>query len=429
MKKEYVYLLVGAGLFNAVFAHQAKMHGKRCLFIDKRSHLGGNVYCEDIEGITVHKYGPHIFHTSNKEVWDYVNSFVPFNRFTLNTIANYKDRIFNLPFNMNTFYQMWGVVRPEEAMAKILQQIGDMGSHATPSNLEEQAIALVGNDIYETLIKGYTEKQWGKPCSELPAFIIKRLPVRFMYDNNYFNDFYQGIPEGGYNKLIDALLDGIECKINCDYFNDKDYFDNIAEKVVYSGAIDEYYGFCFGHLEYRSLRFDHETIYKNNYQGNAVVNYTDASVPFTRIVEHKHFDINNPSIIDNGCTIITREFPMTFGSAHFQEPYYPINDERNSKLYGRYRGYANADNDIIFGGRLAEYKISRYGSNNRKRIKLLEITLKLINHDRIYNSETYYNLFTRNFKRNYHRNSLFSYKYMRNTKVYNVFKSISKNGS
>ena len=356
MKNEYDYLLVGAGLFNAVFAQQAKMHGKRCLVIDKRPHLGGNVYCEDIDGITVHKYGPHIFHTSNKEVWDYVNSFVSFNRFTLNTIANYKGKIFNLPFNMNTFHQMWGVVRPEEAKTKILEQTDGGKSRTAPSNLEEQAIALVGKDIYETLVKGYTEKQWGRPCSELPAFIIKRLPVRFTYDNNYYNDCYQGIPEGGYNKLIDALLYGIECRTNCDYFNDKSYFDGLSNNIVYSGAIDEYFDHRLGHLSYRSIRFEQETIHNCNYQGNAIVNYTDIDTPFTRVVEHKHFDINNLSVLNLQSTVITREFPETWSSTSDSEPYYPINDDANSKLSELYKELAKAEKNVIFGGRLAKYK-------------------------------------------------------------------------
>lgn len=356
MKKVYDYLLVGAGLFNAVFAQQAKMHGKRCLVIDKRPHLGGNVYCEDIDGITVHKYGPHIFHTSNKEVWDYVNSFVSFNRFTLNTIAYYKGRIFNLPFNMNTFHQMWGVVRPEDAKTKILEQTGGEQCRIAPTNLEEQAIALVGKDIYETLIKGYTEKQWGRPCSELPAFIIKRLPLRFTYDNNYYNDSYQGIPEGGYNKLIDALLVGMECKTNCDYFDDRDYFNSISGTIVYSGAIDEYFGHRLGHLAYRSLRFEQETIPNCNYQGNAIVNYTDCDTPYTRIVEHKHFDINNQSVKDCDYTIITREFPVACSSTSYNEPYYSINDDVNSRLYDAYRELAGFETNVIFGGRLAEYK-------------------------------------------------------------------------
>lgn len=356
MKKEYDYLLVGAGLFNAVFAQQAKMCGKRCLVIDKRPHLGGNVYCKNVDGITVHKYGPHIFHTSDKKVWDYVNSFVPFNRFTLNTIALNKGKIFNLPFNMNTFHQMWGVIRPEEAQAKIQEQTGVGRKRTAPTNLEEQAIALVGKDIFETLIKGYTEKQWGRPCSELPAFIIKRLPVRFTYDNNYYNDCYQGIPEGGYNRLIDALLDGIECKTSCDYFDDREYFNRLSEIIVYSGAIDEFFGYRLGYLEYRSLRFEQETILCRNYQGNAIVNYTDGDIPYTRIVEHKHFDINNLDAKNNNCTVITREYPVAWSSPSNNEPYYPINDDVNSRLYDAYRELADAETNVIFGGRLAEYK-------------------------------------------------------------------------
>ena len=330
MKKEYNYLLVGAGLFNAVFAQQAKMHGKRCLVIDKRPHLGGNVYCENVDGITVHKYGPHIFHTSNKEVWDYVNSFVPFNRFTLNTLAYYKGRIFNLPFNMNTFHQMWGVVRPEEAKAKILQQTDRGKSHTAPSNLEEQAIALVGKDLYETLIKGYTEKQWGRPCSELPAFIIKRLPVRYTYDNNYYNDCYQGIPEGGYNALINRLLDGVECRTSSNYNDNRSFYNGIADKIIYTGAIDDFFDYQFGKLEFRSLSFEHELMSVNNYQGNAIVNYTDLDVPYTRIVEHKWFDINNSDIINAPHTVITREYPKDFLSD--TEPYYPINTIRNLNM-------------------------------------------------------------------------------------------------
>lgn len=356
MRREYDYLFVGAGLFNAVFAQQAKMYGKRCLVIDKRPHLGGNVYCENIDGITVHKYGPHIFHTSNKEVWDYVNSFVSFNRFTLNTIANYRDKIFNLPFNMNTFHQMWGVVKPEEAKAKIMEQTSGEKNSILPSNLEEQALALVGKDIYEILIKGYTEKQWGKPCSELPAFIIKRLPVRYTYDNNYFDDCYQGIPEGGYNVLIKKLFDGVECKTNCDYFKAKDYFDSISETIVFSGAIDEYFAYRLGHLEYRSLIFEHETLHTDNYQGNAIVNYTDRDIPYTRIVEHKHFDINNQSVIHKDCTVITREYPVVWSQASDTEPYYTINDRRNTKLYNAYKELADTEKNVIFGGRLAEYK-------------------------------------------------------------------------
>ena len=355
MKKEYDYLLVGAGLFNAVFAQQAKMHGKRCLVIDKRPHLGGNVYCENIDGITVHKYGPHIFHTSNKEIWDYVNSFVPFNRFTLNTLAYYKGRIFNLPFNMNTFYQIWGLVRPEEAKEKILQQTNKGKSHTVPSNLEEQAIALVGKDIYETLIKGYTEKQWGKPCSELPAFIIKRLPVRFTYDNNYYNDIYQGIPEGGYNVLINRLLDGIECHTSSNYNDNRSSFEGIANKTIYTGPIDEFFDYKLGKLEYRSLCFEHDLMLTNNYQGNAIVNYTDLEIPYTRIVEHKWFDINNSDAINAPHTVITREYPKVFTIG--TEPYYPINTVRNIKIYDEYISMAKEIKpDVIFSGRLGLFK-------------------------------------------------------------------------
>lgn len=355
MKKEYDYLLVGAGLFNAVFAQQAKMHGKRCLVIDKRPHLGGNVYCEDIDGITVHKYGPHIFHTSNKEVWDYVNSFVSFNRFTLNTIANYKGKIYNLPFNMNTFHQMWGVVKPDEAKAKMQQQTGGERRGTAPSNLEEQAIALVGNDIYETLVKGYTEKQWGKPCSGLPAFIIKRLPVRFTYDNNYYNDSYQGIPEGGYNVLINRLLDGIECHTSSNYNDNRSSFERIANKTIYTGPIDEFFDYKLGKLEYRSLSFEHDLLLTNNYQGNAIVNYTDSEIPYTRIVEHKWFDINNSDAINAPHTVISREYPKDFTIG--TEPYYPINTVRNIKIYDEYISMAKEKNpDVIFSGRLGLFK-------------------------------------------------------------------------
>lgn len=355
MKREYDYLLVGAGLFNAVFAQQAKMHGKRCLVIDKRPHLGGNVYCEDVNGITVHKYGPHIFHTSNKEIWDYVNSFVSFNRFTLNTIANYKGEIFNLPFNMNTFHQMWGVVKPDEAKAKIQQQTGGERRAAVPSNLEEQAIALVGKDIYETLVKGYTEKQWGKPCSGLPAFIIKRLPVRFTYDNNYYNDFYQGIPEGGYNVLINRLLDGIECHTSSNYNDNRSSFERIANKTIYTGPIDEFFDYKLGKLEYRSLSFEHDLLLTNNYQGNAIVNYTDSEIPYTRIVEHKWFDINNSDAINAPHTVISREYPKDFTIG--TEPYYPINTVRNIKIYDEYISMAKEKNpDVIFSGRLGLFK-------------------------------------------------------------------------
>lgn len=355
MKHEYDYLLVGAGLFNAVFAQQAKMHGKRCLVIDKRPHLGGNLYCEDIDGVTVHKYGPHIFHTSNKEVWDYVNSFVSFNRFTLNTIANYKGKIYNLPFNMNTFHQMWGVVRPEEAKAKIQQHTWGERRDALPSNLEEQAIAMVGKDIYETLIKGYTEKQWGRPCSELPAFIINRLPVRYTYDNNYYNDCYQGIPEGGYNALINRLLDGVECRTSSNYNDNRSFYNGIADKIIYTGAIDEFFDYQLGKLEYRSLSFEHDLLLTNNYQGNAIVNYTDSEIPYTRIVEHKWFDINNSDIISASHTVITREYPKDFTIG--TEPYYPINTVRNIKIYDEYITMAKEKKpDVIFSGRLGLFK-------------------------------------------------------------------------
>lgn len=351
--KPYDFLFVGAGLFCATFAYLARQHGKRCLVIDKRPHLGGNVYCEEVEGICVHRYGPHIFHTNNKEVWDFVNRFTPFNRFTLCTTARYGNKVYNLPFNMNTFYGMWGTAAPSEAMVKIEEQ-RNLLKGRTPQNLEEQAISLVGRDIYETLVKGYTEKQWGRPCTELPPFIICRLPVRFTYDNNYFNDRYQGIPEGGYNRLIEGMLEGIESKTSCNYFDEKSYFDSLADKVVYSGAIDEYFGYRLGHLEYRSLRFETETLPVSNYQGNAIVNYTDASVPFTRIVEHKHFDINNRTVQESPITVITREYPQAWTVG--KEPYYPINDERNNLLYQQYKAIAEQETNVIFGGRLAEYR-------------------------------------------------------------------------
>lgn len=354
MKKKYDYLLVGAGLFNSVFAQQAKMHGKRCLVIDKRAHLGGNVYCKDIEGITVHQYGPHIFHTNKKEVWDYVNFFVPFNRFTLNTIAYYKRKMFNLPFNMNTFYQRWGLTTLEEARYKINQQVRASTSHNVPSNLEEQAVALVGKDLYETLIKGYTEKQWGRPCSKLPSFIIKRLPVRFTFDNNYFNDQYQGIPKGGYNKLVNALLEGIECKVNCDYFRDKAYLDSIAGTVVYSGCIDEYFGYSLGHLDYRSLRFESQIVNVRHCQPTAIVNYTDKDIPYTRTVEHKYFDTGNMKVEQAPLTVLTKEYPASKNSCN--EPYYPINDNKNTLLAQAYHAKVSTQSNLIIGGRLAEYK-------------------------------------------------------------------------
>jgi len=345
---EYDYLIVGTGLFGAVFAHEAKKAGKKCLMIDKRDHLGGNVYCRDIEGINVHWYGPHIFHTNDKEIWDYVNQFSVFNHYTHMPVANYKGQLYNLPFNMNTFYQLWGVKTPEEAQSKIAEQIKSL-PYNKPSNLEEQALLLVGPDIYEKLIKHYTEKQWGMNAKELPPFIIKRLPVRFTFDNNYFNDRYQGIPEGGYNRIIDGLLDGIEVRLDTNFFDDREYFETIADKIVYTGKIDEFYDFRFGRLDYRGLRFEHQTLKQSNYQGCAIVNYTDAETPYTRIVEHKHFQFGNQEK-----TCITYEYPLSAGGD--VEPYYPINNEKNMNTFSQYKNLANQEIRVIFGGRLAEYR-------------------------------------------------------------------------
>ena len=390
----YDYLIVGSGLFGATFAYQARQQGKKCLVIDKRPHLGGNVYCENIEGINVHKYGAHIFHTNNKAVWDFVNSIVPFNRYTNSPVANYHGKLYNLPFNMNTFYQMWGVTTPEEAKAKIEEQRaeaverflnessgraerkvqGSWTSQAAepsaglmvdgvyqPQNLEEQALMLVGKDIFETLIKEYTEKQWGRKCSELPAFIIKRLPVRLVYDNNYFNDAYQGIPIGGYNKLIEGLLAGIECKTNTDFFDWKagKYSDILPQpsdigRIVYTGPIDQYFNFQYGHLNWRSVRFETKTINTPNYQGNAVVNYTSHEQPYTRIIEHKHFEMFGQAVYDCPKTVISEEY-----SAEYQpgmEQYYPVNDDKNNQLADKYRALAAQEPNVLFGGRLAEYK-------------------------------------------------------------------------
>ena len=328
--------------------------------IDKRAHLGGNIYCEYVEGINVHKYGAHIFHTSNKQVWDFVNSMVEFNRYTNSPVANYKGKLYNLPFNMNTFYQMWGVTTPEEAMAKIEEQkaeaVAKMKADGVtePRNLEEQAQVLIGKDIYERLIKGYTEKQWGRKCTELPAFIIKRLPVRFIFDNNYFNDKYQGIPVGGYNKLIEEMLSGVETRIGVDFSTLKGTWHDIADKLVYTGAIDEYYDYCYGKLEYRTVRFDTEVLNMSNYQGNAVVNYTEADVPFTRIIEHKHFESFGQVVYDNPKTVISKEYSVEWTEG--MEPYYPVNDSRNSELYQKYKYLAAQEPNVIFGGRLAEYK-------------------------------------------------------------------------
>ncbi|MBR1578481.1 MAG: UDP-galactopyranose mutase [Bacteroidales bacterium] len=354
------YLIVGSGLYGATFAHLAHKAGKRCLVIDKRPHLGGNVYCEDVEGIHVHKYGAHIFHTSNKEVWDFVNSIVPFNRYTNSPVANYHGELYNLPFNMNTFHQMWGVNTPEEAQAKIEEQRAEAketmvaAGVAEPRNLEEQALLLVGRDIYEKLVKGYTEKQWGRACTDLPAFIIKRLPVRFVYDNNYFNDKYQGIPEGGYNKLIDGLLEGIETRTDTDFFANREYWESIADKIVFTGKIDEFYGYRFGKLEYRTVRFENEILPCPNYQGNAVINYTARDVPYTRVIEHKHFESFGQAVYDNPCTVISREYSTEWKDG--MEPFYPVNDEKNNSLYLKYKALADAESNVIFGGRLAEYK-------------------------------------------------------------------------
>lgn len=342
------YLIVGSGLYGSVFAHEATKRGQNCLVIDKRNHLGGNIYCENIEGINVHKYGPHIFHTNDSEIWRYVNQFVQFNNFIYSPIAVFNNEVYNLPFNMNTFNKLWGVVTPIEAQNIINKQIIE-SKISNPSNLEEQAISLVGLDIYEKLIKGYTEKQWGKSAVDLPAFIIKRLPVRFTYDNNYFNDKYQGIPIGGYNKLIDGLLANVEVKTNIDYFENKEYWDSIANKVVYTGPIDQFYNYKFGKLEYRTLQFENELLEISNFQGNAGVNYTAKNIPYTRIVEHKHFEFGNQSN-----TIITKEYSSQWKPG--SEPFYPINDFINNSIFNRYKELAELESNIIFGGRLAEYK-------------------------------------------------------------------------
>lgn len=359
--KKYDYLIVGAGLFGATFACLAHKRGKKCLVIDKRPHTGGNIYCKEIEGINVHKYGAHIFHTSDKEVWDFVNSIVPFNRYTNCPVAQAPDgKLYNLPFNMNTFYQMWGVKTPSEAKAKLEEQrreaVEKMKSEGVtePRNLEEQALSLIGRDIYEQLITGYTEKQWGRPCSELPAFIIRRLPVRMTFDNNYFNDSYQGIPVGGYNKLIDGLLDGIEVRLDTDFFADRTHWETVADKIVFTGKIDEFYGYRFGKLEYRTVRFETEILDEPNYQGNAVVNYTSSDVPFTRVIEHKHFETFGDAVYDNPKTIISKEYSTEWQDG--MEPFYPVNDAKNQQIYERYQGLAKQEENIIFGGRLAEYK-------------------------------------------------------------------------
>lgn len=358
MTMKYDYLIVGSGLFGATFAYLAKKAGKKCLVIDKRPHLGGNVYCEKVEGINVHQYGAHIFHTSNKKVWDFVNSIVEFNRYTNCPVANYKGKLYNLPFNMNTFYQMWGVLTPEEAKAKIEEQKKEALAALNgrePQNLEEQALCLVGKDIFEKLIKEYTEKQWGRKCTELPAFIIKRLPVRLVFDNNYFNDKYQGIPVGGYNQLIDGLLEGIECKTGKDFFH-SEYKDwkNYADKLVYTGAIDEYFGYSLGKLDWRTVSFKTRIENTPNYQGNAVVNYTSHEVPYTRVIEHKHFEMFGQDVYNCPKTVVSEEYSTEYKEG--MEPYYPVNDERNNLLAEQYRQLAEKETDVIFGGRLAQYK-------------------------------------------------------------------------
>ncbi|OXG08766.1 UDP-galactopyranose mutase [Flavobacterium araucananum] len=348
MKKEYDFLIVGAGLYGAIFAHEATKRGKRCLVIDKRDHIAGNIFCENIEGINVHKYGAHIFHTSNKVIWDYVNSFVEFNRYTNSPVANYKGELYNLPFNMNTFYQLWKVKTPIEAKAKIDEQVALTGI-TDPQNLEEQALSLVGSDIYYKLIKDYTEKQWGRKATELPSFIIKRLPVRFTFDNNYFNDNYQGIPIGGYTKIIEKMLVGIDVRLGLDYFTDKENLNSLAETIVYTGMIDQYFDYKFGTLEYRSLKFENEIHDCENYQGNAVVNYTDSDTPYTRIIEHKHFEFGTQEK-----TVITKEYSQEWTKK--DEPYYPVNDDKNDQLFKKYKDLAKKESNVIFGGRLADYK-------------------------------------------------------------------------
>ena len=357
MNYKYDYLIVGSGLMGATFAHLAKKSGKRCLVVERRNHTGGNIHCEEVEGIHVHQYGAHILHTSNKEVWQFVNDIVPCNRYTNSPVANYKGKLYNLPFNMNTFYQMWGVVTPAEAEAKIEEQrkdaLAQLGGRE-PQNLEEQALTLVGRDIYERLIKGYTEKQWGRPCTDLPAFIIKRLPVRLVFDNNYFNDTYQGIPIGGYNRLIDGLLEGIEVRLDTDFLEHREELESLAPRIVYTGPIDAYFQYRLGHLAYRTVRFETEVLDTSNYQGNAVVNYTEREIPYTRISEHKHFESFGTAGNENPQTVISREYSTEWLPG--MEPYYPVNDAENSQLLQRYQQLAAQQRNVIFAGRLAEYR-------------------------------------------------------------------------
>lgn len=377
VRKAYDYLIVGAGLYGCTFAHLARQKGKRCLVIDKRPHLGGNIYCEEVEGIHVHKYGAHIFHTDNKTVWDFVNAIVPFNRYTNSPIANYQGKRYNLPFNMNTFYQMWGVTTPEEARKKIEEQRADAvaamqaAGVSEPRNLEEQALMLIGRDIYETLIKGYTEKQWGRKCTDLPAFIIKRLPVRFVYDNNYFNDRYQGIPIGGYNQLIDGLLEGVETRVNTDFLENRSHWKDMAERIVYTGAIDAYYDYQFGRLDWRTVRFEEEVLDMPNYQGNAVMNYTEREVPYTRIIEHKHFEMFGDAVYNCPKTVISREYSTEYQEG--MEPYYTVNDERNNAMAAKYHQLAAWEDRVLFGGRLAEYKYYDMAPIVEKVLKLEDI--------------------------------------------------------
>lgn len=357
---KYDYLIVGSGLFGATFAWRARQAGKTCLVIDKRNHIAGNIYCENVEGINVHRYGAHIFHTNSEKIWRFVNSLVPFNRYTNSPVASYKGKLYNLPFNMNTFYQMWGVHTPAEALAKLEEQCAEARQMLEkqgvkePRNLEEQALLLIGRDIYESLIKGYTEKQWGRPCTELPAFIIRRLPVRLVFDNNYFNDSFQGIPIGGYNQLIEKLLENCDVRLGVDYFDNREEWNSKATKIVYTGEIDRFYDYRFGHLEWRTVRFENEILNTPNYQGNAVVNYTERDVPYTRIIEHKHFESFGEEVYKNPKTVISREYSTEWQNG--MEPFYPVNDERNQKLFEQYKALAEREENVIFGGRLAEYK-------------------------------------------------------------------------
>lgn len=375
---EYDYLIVGSGLFGAIFAYEAKQKGKKCLVIDKRSNIAGNIYTEKINGINVHKYGAHIFHTSNKKIWDYINQFTEFNRYTNSPIAKYKNELYNLPFNMNTFNKLWGVITPQEAKQKIEQERQAAGI-SEPKNLEEQAISLVGKTIYEKLVKGYTEKQWGEKATNLPSFIIKRLPVRFIYDNNYFNDIYQGIPVDGYTKIIEKMLSGIEVRLNCDFFENRAELENIANKIIFTGPIDQYYNYKYGELQYRSLRFETEVLDEENYQGNAVVNYTEFEVPYTRIIEHKHFEFGtNLGKVAEGeakeKTIISKEYPDKWVKG--KEAYYPINNETNNELYNKYAELASNDSKVIFGGRLGQYKYYDMDKVIASALECVELELK-----------------------------------------------------